>query len=252
MAKKTSTSETGHAKNVANFDDLITIATGMGAAYNPSDTKIKLAALNTLHTNADNSNLAVEAALPTYTNAVDNRQAVFLPVKKLTTRIMSALASSGASAASVADAKTIARKLQGTRATPIKNTTPSPTPSPSPAPSAKTISVSQQSFDSQYDNMNKLVQLLTTISSYTPNETDLKLTALNSLVTSMKAQNKAVATAFQPVVNARNARNTVLYTPTTGLVDIAQSVKNYIKSVYGATSPQYKQAAKIKFTTPKD
>ena len=249
MAKKTSTSETGHAKNVANFDDLITIATGMGATYNPADAKIKVAALTTLHTNADNSILAVENLEPAYTNAVDNRQAVFLPVKKLTTRIMSALSSSGATAASVADAKTIARKLQGTRATPIKNATPSPTPSPTPTPTAKTISASQQSFVNQYDNMNKMAQLLATIPSYAPNEADLKLAAINTLVASMKAQNKAVAIALQPVVNARNTRNAILYTPVTGLVDIAQEVKNYIKSVYGATSAQYKQAAKIKFTT---
>ena len=94
-----------------------------------------------------------------------------------------------------------------------------------------------------------MAQLLATIPSYAPNEADLKLAAINTLVASMKAQNKAVAIALQPVVNARNTRNAILYTPVTGLVDIAQEVKNYIKSVYGATSAQYKQAAKIKFTT---
>lgn len=40
----TSTSETGHAKNVANFDDLVSFVTGYGTAYNPSKASIKLTA----------------------------------------------------------------------------------------------------------------------------------------------------------------------------------------------------------------
>jgi hypothetical protein len=43
-----STTETGHAKNVANFDELIGFCTGYGVAYNPSKASIKLAALGTL------------------------------------------------------------------------------------------------------------------------------------------------------------------------------------------------------------
>ncbi|MFA6401072.1 MAG: hypothetical protein WCX31_05525 [Salinivirgaceae bacterium] len=41
----TSTSETGHAKNVTNFDELISFVTGYGTTYNPSKDSIKLAAL---------------------------------------------------------------------------------------------------------------------------------------------------------------------------------------------------------------
>ena len=37
-----STSEVGHAKNVANFQDLIEFVTGYGATYNPSKSSLKL------------------------------------------------------------------------------------------------------------------------------------------------------------------------------------------------------------------
>ena len=50
-----STSETGHAKNVANFQDLIEFVTGYGATYNPSKNSLKLAELITLKTSAENS-----------------------------------------------------------------------------------------------------------------------------------------------------------------------------------------------------
>jgi hypothetical protein len=36
----TSTTETGHAKNVANFDDLVSFVTGYRAVYNPSKASI--------------------------------------------------------------------------------------------------------------------------------------------------------------------------------------------------------------------
>ncbi|MBI4929199.1 MAG: hypothetical protein HY841_00430, partial [Bacteroidetes bacterium] len=50
-----STTETGHAKNVANFEDLISFCTGYGTSYNPSKAGIKLPALNTQFTGAKNS-----------------------------------------------------------------------------------------------------------------------------------------------------------------------------------------------------
>ena len=48
-----STSETGHAKNVANFQDLIEFVTGYGATYNPSKSSLKLAQLVALKATAE-------------------------------------------------------------------------------------------------------------------------------------------------------------------------------------------------------
>jgi hypothetical protein len=42
-------------------------------------------------------------------------------------------------------------------------------------------------------------------------------------------------------------RNSILYASVSGLVDVALDVKKYVKSVYGASSPQYKQVSKIEF-----
>jgi hypothetical protein len=42
--------ETGHAKNVATFEDLISFCTGYGATYNPSKAALKLPALTTQNT----------------------------------------------------------------------------------------------------------------------------------------------------------------------------------------------------------
>ena len=48
-----STSEVGHAKNVANFQDLIEFVTAYGATYNPSKNSLKLPQLIALKASAD-------------------------------------------------------------------------------------------------------------------------------------------------------------------------------------------------------
>lgn len=49
---KKSVSETGHAKNVANFQDLISFCEGHGATYNPSKESLKVAQLKALYQEA--------------------------------------------------------------------------------------------------------------------------------------------------------------------------------------------------------
>ncbi|NJL76804.1 MAG: hypothetical protein HC892_19090 [Saprospiraceae bacterium] len=107
------------------------------------------------------------------------------------------------------------------------------------------------SFDSRIDNFDKFVKLLTSVTLYAQNEADLKVTALTAVLTDLKTKNAAVIAAEVPLNNARITRNDVLYKPNTGLVDIALDVKTYIKSVFGASSPQYKKISKIKFTKPR-
>ena len=63
-----STIETGHAKNVANFQTLITFVTAYGATYSPSKTALKLPQLNTLATAAQASLGDVVAKNTAYNN----------------------------------------------------------------------------------------------------------------------------------------------------------------------------------------
>ena len=73
-----------------------------------------------------------------------------------------------------------------------------------------------------------------------------------SLQADLKVKNNDVVVASIQLSNARIARNEILYKPLTGLIDVAFDFKVYIKSVFGATSPQYKQISKLKFVDKKD
>ena len=245
-----STSETGHPINVANFETIIADVTSYGTTYNPSKASLKVAALNTLLTSAKSAVNAVSAAEPSYKLATDARDVSFKPLSPLVTKVINALKATDTTAQVDETAQTLVRKLQGRRATP-KQTDEAKKAAEAAGKPIVEISSSQMSFDSRIDNFDKLIKLLTSVTLYAPNEADLKVTALTAVLTDLKAKNTAVTTAEVPLNNARIARNDVLYKTNTGLVDIALDVKTYIKSVYGATSPQYKKISKIKFTKPR-
>jgi hypothetical protein len=43
------------------------------------------------------------------------------------------------------------------------------------------------------------------------------------------------------------SRNDILYKPDTGLIDTASAAKSYIRSLFGATSPEIKQLSGLTF-----
>ena len=239
-------SETGHAVNVANFNDLISFVNGYGSAYNPSNPAIMLPAMQTLSVNAEAALVGVNAALPAYNAAVAAREVVFAPLSKRVTRVMNFLKSSGVTPQVYDQVNTVARKVKGARASAIIKPD-APADGAEPAPTPKQISASQMSYDNRTENFGKMIQLLAAIPEYNPNEADLTVAALTTLHDDMKTKNNAVITAEVPLSNARIARNNVLYAENTGLYDIALKVKMYISSVFGITSPQYKQIKNLKF-----
>ncbi len=249
-----STSETGHAKNVANFEVLISFCNGYGAPYNPSKNSLKIPQLQTTLTNAKSALQTVKTYGTTFENARNARELALspAPIKKFCTRILNALEATDATKLTIDNAKAINRKIQGKRAlTPkILPVTPPNPPAGGTTPipiEVHQISVSQQSYDSLIDNFTKFVVCLSAEPLYIPNEADLKVAGLNTTLTNFKTLNTAAINAATPYKNAMIARNTLLYQDSIGLVDIALEVKKYVKSVFGATSPQYKEISKIEF-----
>ena len=82
-----STTETGHAKNVATFEDFISFCTGYGATYNPSKVALKIPGLTTQLTGANAALQAVKVAKITFDNAPNARELAFKPLKPLATKI---------------------------------------------------------------------------------------------------------------------------------------------------------------------
>jgi hypothetical protein len=237
-------SETGHVKNAANFNELIAVCTGFGAQYNPANAAISLASLNTKYTEANTSLSNLSEGIPLLINAVNEREIKFADLSPKTTQIINALAASeGVSEQVIKDAKTFARKIQGKRGSAPKTDDPN-TPEDE---SLENISASQMSYDNRVASLFSLIELLKLQPGYTPNETELTTVSLDAYHQELAAANTAVINASVPVKNLRIARDNVLYEDETGLCDLAKKVKSYIKSVYKASSPEYKLVSGIEF-----
>jgi len=240
-----STSEMGHVKNVANFQDLIEFVTSYGATYNPSKEALKLNRLIVLKTSAEEAIADVMAKNTDFNRKINERLNAFSGLKVLSTRLINALQSSETNKETIEDAKAFLRKMRGRKAT--SNQEPIATETPAPA----SISVSQQSYNQLIQHFAGLTAILNAEPGYNPNETDLKIENLLAIQVNLTAKNTAVAMAYANISNSRIARNNTLYNADIGLVKTAIEVKIYIKSVFGASSPQYKQVGKIKFQNVK-
>lgn len=241
-----SNQETGHAKNVANFQKLIAFVKGYTATYNPSKNSLKVAQLETLLASAETALAEVVSHNTVYNNTVSNRQTAFSNLKPLATRLVNALQTTEATKQLIDDAKGFNRKLQGQRSTPTPTTPLDPN-----APAPATISTSQQSYIQQIQHLAGLIAVLKSEPSYTPNETDLQIATLETKQANLTAKNNEVATAYVAVSNARINRNNTLYNNENSVFEVASEVKKYIKSIYGATSPEFAQVKGIEFKKPK-
>ncbi|MFH1005683.1 MAG: hypothetical protein V1781_09385 [Bacteroidota bacterium] len=245
-----STSETGHAINVSNFGIMISRVQGFGSRYNPTNATIKISNLQITFNNGSTSMVAVTNTKPPFTNSVNARHQLFNDMEKLSTRGINAYdATQGVTKAQVDSAKTYIRKIRGARKNKIVVAPPSPD-AIIPA-TERQISVSQQSYDQQVEHFSKLIALFAFVPTYVPNETELQNAPLSSFLTQLKNINTAVINSTTPYLTAIQNRNNVLYTSDIGLVDLAQEVKKYVKSVKTITLAEFRQISGLKFTHPK-
>jgi hypothetical protein len=234
-----SQSETGHAKNVATFNTIISFCQGYGSQYQPTLAPLEMANLQSLLQAAQNALDDCKKKQLNFNNEVDKRMQTFQALKPLAQKIIAALSVSGATTLSIEGAKTIYRKIQGRRAGKIQATENAIPDTP------KNISVSQLSYDNLMANFSALIALLESLPEYKPNETELQLSSLTTYLIQLKTANNALTEAYTAWSNSRISRDETLYGKNGGMVDTALQVKNYVKSVFGSSSPQYQQISAL-------
>lgn len=176
------------------------------------------------------------------------RDEAFLPLKKLSTRLYNALKVSDVPKMIVESFASQQKKMQGRRVS-SKLTKEEIAAQLAEGKVVKQISASQQSYDSRIEVFDKQIALLATVPEYQPNEAELQVATLQAQYANLKTANTAVVDLATATDNQRLTRNETMYNSETGMLAMAASVKNYVKSVYGTTSPQYKQIAGIAFKT---
>lgn len=234
--------ESGDRKVLDNYRQLIDHVTAE-PAYNPANPLIAKTALATHHTAAGAADDAVDTAAAPYKIAINARQEVFDPLSSLIRRSFAMLKASGASQGELDDAQTELRKITGARKSPKKKTDPN-TPA---AEADKQHSASQMSFANRRGSVGAYVSILANVPSYNPNEDELKLSALQALVSDLDAKNNAVSAAFVPLSQARGARDAILYLDEDSVVNRAALIKAYVVAAFGRDSQLYKAIKGLEF-----
>jgi hypothetical protein len=237
--------ESGDRKVIDNYRQLIDHVTA-NPDYNPANSLIAKAALATHRTAAFAADDAVDTSAAPYKMAVTARQEVFDPVSTVMRRSFAMLKASGASQGELDDAKTELRKITGARKSPKKKAGPN-TPA---AEVDKQHSASQMSYANRRGSVGAYVSILANVSSYNPNEDELKLSALQALVADLDAKNDAVSAAFVPLSQARGARDAILYLDEDSVVNRAALVKAYVAAAFGRDSQLYKAIKGLDFRRP--
>lgn len=236
-----STSETGHAKNIANLNKFNTYVNALGPIYNSSNPDIKLDKLEQLYTKALADQEKVNTNLAPYSNAVDAREEIFQPLNKQLTKLRKIYKSTeGVGPLQIEDFMTIIRKLTGRRK-------PGEAKSVTPEELANQHSVSQMSFDQRTNSMDALIAILQNTPKYNPNESEFKVTTYEATKQAMINSTQQVNLTFTALNSARSTRNSTLYNSTENLVDTANKAKDYILAVLATNSLEYKAIFKLKF-----
>ncbi|MGL4909123.1 MAG: hypothetical protein ACRC3G_07305 [Bacteroidales bacterium] len=209
-----------------------------GTDYNPSNTALSIDALNELLKQSKTAIETLTTSKHQHDFAISERLSAFNHLKSVCTRIINALEATDAPKKIIEDAKSINHKIQG-KSTQKKTIQED---------EKKHISTSQQSYTQLVEHLSSLVHLISVEPSYNPNEEDLKIQNLKTYIEQLHNVNSNIMKTYAIYSNAMIARDKILYGENTGLVDIALSVKKYVKSLFGATSREYKQISKLEFT----
>lgn len=241
------TNKKSHQQNVDNFEKLTKQVATFEPAYNPSEARLSIPNHLQLKTKGDEVLEGVMVAESAGYHAIAARTTAFEGFEGLVTRVVNAVRISEVSDQTIAQTESIVRDLRNKRAEEIIPPEESEEGKEDDE-SGKHNRKRNGSFGTKVENFNRLIMLLMTISAYKPNETDLSIESLKTRHTALKLANSACISTEVAAGAARRLRRIALYAPKIGLVPVALDSKLYVKSAYGANSPQYKSISGILFT----
>ena len=247
MAKQT---EGTIYNTITNLDVVNSTISVWGVAYNPSNPLLKLAALQTVASNAHAAHTATASAKANLQAAASARQHAFEGIQKYATKINAAFAATATTQQLKDNATFLVKKIRGERIS-AKKTEEEIAALAEKGIIVKEISSSQRGYQNVSDHFEKLVKILTSSPLYAPNETELKLATIVNYLADIKSKNLAVMAALSSYDVARTNRDLIIYQKDTGIIDLTVAVKSYAKSLFGSTSQQYKMVSKVRFSRRK-
>lgn len=234
--------ESGHARNVANFDELVVVLGTFGNGYQPASPAIQLNALVDLQEKLKEALQRVNDANGVYRDKIYARQNAYNQMSALAMRIVNTMAGLGLEAKLLTQAKGVLSKIRGGGSKKKKEE------GEEGAVPTKSVSVSQMSFDQRKNNFSALVGLINAQATYTPNEADMQVVSLKKYIEGLQNFNQEAIVAEQNLIMARKERDSLLYADNVGVIALVQQIKAYTKGAFGTKHQSYERIKGLKFS----
>lgn len=236
-------SETGHAKNVANFETTTIILLGLGTIYNPAQALILLSALQDKLTEAKAALAAVDQAEAAEINAINEIQAEAQDLDKYAVNLKRSIDVELNDPALTRDVQTIVNRFSsGSRDTGL------PDDPLTPEDESRTArSTSQRSRDNQIAYIGDIAALIRERPDYKTNEAEYTLAAVEAKIARLTAKSNAAKAATAALGNALDARDRVLYDQDTGVLKLVKLIKTQLARKPGRDSAAYEQINALEF-----
>jgi hypothetical protein len=221
---------------VGHLRQLIEVVKVFGEKYAPSNVRLTPAALQQLADAAKEGIAEVDRLMPDVIIAEEKRHEAFAKLSPLATRIGGLAQASDIKPAALAQIAELVHEIHGRNHHKAK-----------PDDEGGRFSATHRSFTEQIERLTRLIELLEAQPGYLPSVESLTPAALRLYAGELSRLNRTAFTAESALTAARRERNEILYAPVTGMVDTALAVKAYVKGLFGATSPEYKEVNHIHF-----
>lgn len=239
MSDNYSTSETGHVKNLENFKRLYSLCERHQPKYNPVIEKNKLPNMQTLMEDAEAAHKNVLTTKGPVTTAINSRQALYHPLEQLLTRVIQSLDGLTEDKRVVKDVRGFVNKIRG------KFSRPKTKDDQEGQETGRSVSNSQQSYDKLREHFENIIILLENVPEYVPNEIELRTETLRDYLLQLNDKEKEIIEINGPYNDALNERDRIFYETETSLKQVSDSVKSYLKSLFGIKSSEYAEAKKL-------
>lgn len=234
-----STNETGHNKNVANFNAVYRILEEMGTLYHPTNAKLQLSNLSVIQENLQAAIADLNNKQPIYKNAVASRETAIAPLGKIMTKTLNYAKSLDISSIDKENVAVQAKKIRGDQKPKVINPETKET---------EGISTSQMSYDNRLANLSAFTSHLLSLSQYAPNEQEISIIELQALHSRLTNLSSAVNIAGNALITARKNRNDILYKDQANIIQLVRDIKAYLKSLGDTAKPYYTAVVKLKFS----
>lgn len=240
--------ETGHVKNVANFETAIFVLTALGRSYNPNQGLILLTALQVKLMEFKAALANVDTKDAEYRVETDEVQAEFDGLTAYVVNVKRTAEVEINDPAFTADLQTVVNKFfpKG------RNTGLDDDPlTPDIDESRTARSTSERSRDKLIAHLSDIIALLETKASlYNTNDLAYTLDAIKAKRDRLTARNNASKQALIAKANAEDARDNLLYNEETGIITLVKLIKTELARNPGKNSTAYQQINALVFRKP--